>query len=162
MDYTDRKPLPNLAATQRITQVANNRLGAVYTALYSFWVARHAAMNQCAPQNRRDAYSTILFNSSPVEIYGNDFHSTPDQLIDRLLQQRAGGGTNFDAALVKANELMTRFWSPERYDHILGDTWRGLFSDLSRSPVIIFLSDGECSMTDAKMYDLCRNAVRLG
>ena len=119
-------------------------------------------MNQGAPQNRRDAYSTILFNSSPVEIYGNDFNSTPDQLIDRLLQQRAGGGTNFDAALVKANELMTRFWSPERYDHILGDTWRGLFSDLSRSPVIIFLSDGECSMTDAKMYDLCRNAVRLG
>ena len=115
MDYTDRRPLPNLAATQGITQVANNRLGAVYTALYSFWVARHAAMNQGAPQNRRDAYSTILFNSSPVEIYGNDFNSTPDQLIDRLLQQQAGRGTDFDAALVKANELMVRYWSPERY-----------------------------------------------
>ncbi|PAV19468.1 hypothetical protein PNOK_0440200 [Pyrrhoderma noxium] len=144
MGHTDRRPLENLPATQRITQVANNRLGAVYTALYSFWVARHAAMNQGAPQNRRDAYSTILFNSSPVEIYGNDFHSTPDQLIDRLLQQQAGRGTDFDAALVKANELMVRYWSPER------------------SPVIIFLSDGECSMTNNIMYDLCRTAIRLG
>ena len=33
---------------------------------------------------------------------------------------------------------------------------------LIRSPVIIFLSDGECSMTDSIMYDLCRTAIRLG
>lgn len=114
MSSTDRYPLPNLPASPRISQVANNRLGAVYTALCSFWIARHAATNQGAAQNRRDAYSMILFNSSTAEIYANDFNSTPDQLIAPLLQQRSGGGTNFNNALVKANEVMERHWSTER------------------------------------------------
>ena len=31
-----------------------------------------------------------------------------------------------------------------------------------RTPVVIFLSDGECSLSDAIMYDLCRAAVKAG
>ena len=31
-----------------------------------------------------------------------------------------------------------------------------------RTPVIVFLSDGECSLSDEVMYDLCRSAVRAG
>lgn len=31
-----------------------------------------------------------------------------------------------------------------------------------RSPVVIFLSDGECGVQDATIYDLCRSAARLG
>ena len=31
-----------------------------------------------------------------------------------------------------------------------------------RAPVIIFLSDGECSLSDGVMYDLCRSAVTAG
>lgn len=31
-----------------------------------------------------------------------------------------------------------------------------------RTPVVIFLSDGECSVTDQTVQDFCRSAVRLG
>ena len=33
---------------------------------------------------------------------------------------------------------------------------------LYRSPVIIFLSDGECAVSDQTVQDLCRSAVHLG
>jgi hypothetical protein len=46
MCSTDRQPLVVGPAAARIRQHANNRLGAVYSALYSFWTARHAA---CTP-----------------------------------------------------------------------------------------------------------------
>ena len=114
MSSTDQNPLPNLTASPRINQVANNRLGAVYTALCYFWIARHAATSQGAAQNRRDAYSMILFNSTAAEIYANNFSSTPDQLLNPLLRQRSDGGTSFDNALVKTNEVMERHWSTER------------------------------------------------
>jgi hypothetical protein len=40
----DRVPLVNGPAAERIRLHANNRLGAVYSALYSFWTARHATI----------------------------------------------------------------------------------------------------------------------
>ncbi|KAF8262190.1 hypothetical protein EI94DRAFT_721094 [Lactarius quietus] len=40
--------------------------------------------------------------------------------------------------------MMTQHWSTER------------------TPVMIFLSDGECSVSDASVQDVCRSAVQLG
>ncbi len=42
MATTDNIPLVAWPAAERIQRRANNRLGAVYSALYSFWTARHA------------------------------------------------------------------------------------------------------------------------
>ncbi len=44
MDSSDRQPLAEGPAAERIRSVSNNRLGAVYSALYSFWSARQAAV----------------------------------------------------------------------------------------------------------------------
>ena len=44
MNLTDCQPLAEGPAATRIQAVANNRLGAVYSALYNFWSARHAAV----------------------------------------------------------------------------------------------------------------------
>ena len=33
---------------------------------------------------------------------------------------------------------------------------------MERTPVIIFLSDGECGVTDQTVQTLCRSALRLG
>jgi hypothetical protein len=44
MASTDRQPLSDAPVTARIRAHAPNRLGAVYSALYSFWSARHAAV----------------------------------------------------------------------------------------------------------------------
>ena len=46
-----------------------------------------------------------------------------------------------------------------RVDH---DPNSKLMSPNFRTPVIIFLSDGECDLSDEVMYDLCRSAVRAG
>jgi len=38
---------------------------------------------------------------------------------------------------------------------------RSIILDI-RTPAIIFLSDGECGVSDELVYDLCRSAVRAG
>jgi len=148
MSYDDRRPLANAPATNRIRQLANNRLGAVYSALYSFWSARHAATTPGRQTTgigvRRDAYSVILFNEATTRVLTNDFMSSPDQLLDAVLSSQAYGGTNFSGALRVSQAVMEENWSTER------------------TPVMIFLSDGECSVPDTAIQDLCRSAVRLG
>ncbi|KAI0250874.1 hypothetical protein BJV78DRAFT_526274 [Lactifluus subvellereus] len=146
MSYNDRRPLANAPATNRIRQLANNRLGAVYSALYSFWSARHAATTAGRQTIgvRRDAYSVILFNEVTTRVLTNDFMSSPDQLLGAVLSSQAHGGTNFSEALLVGQAVMEENWSTER------------------TPVMIFLSDGECSVPDMAIQDLCRSAVRLG
>ncbi|KAF8419130.1 hypothetical protein L210DRAFT_2345002 [Boletus edulis BED1] len=61
-----------------------------------------------------------------------------------LLGFDTDGGTNFGLAIQQAQAVVReQSWSTERF------------------PVIIFLSDGECSIGDV-MQDLCRTAIRLG
>ena len=117
MGKSDRQPLPDAPATDRIREKANNRLGAVYSALYSFWSARHAAVTsgQQASGARYDAYSIILFDKTTKNAVVNDFTSTPDQLLDIVLNDKASGGTDFTAALQAGQAIMTAKWSTERF-----------------------------------------------
>ena len=116
MSSSDRQPLANTPVSARISWSCNNRLGAVYSALYSFWAARHAAttVGQQAAPARRDAYSLILFDHTMTTCLSNDFTSSPDQLLDTVLAYRAGGGTNFTQALRTAQTVMERNFSTER------------------------------------------------
>jgi hypothetical protein len=45
MACTDRQPLSDAPVTALIRAHAPNRLGAVYSALYCFWIARHASVS---------------------------------------------------------------------------------------------------------------------
>jgi hypothetical protein len=118
MGSSDRRPLQGTPVTQRIRVSNDNRLGAVYSALYGFWAARHGAINpQGGPAvQRRDAYSVILFDDAIATALENDFTSTPDNLLDAVLQHHARGGTNYDLALTQTLTLMERRWSAERQD----------------------------------------------
>ncbi|KAI9452888.1 hypothetical protein BJY52DRAFT_1124024 [Lactarius psammicola] len=144
MASDDRLPLADAPATDRIRQVANNRLGAVYSALHSFWSARHAAATsgQETTGARRDAYSVIMFNHTTQNVVVNDFTSPPDELLDLVLKTRAKGSTNFAAALQAGQAVMVDNWSTER------------------TPIMIFLSDGECSVPDTAIQGLCRSAIQ--
>lgn len=115
MSENDRQPLVNAPATNRIARYSDNRLGAVYSALHSFWSARHAALN-ADTSARRDAYSVILFDHAVSDIISNDFASSPDQLLDTLLPHRSRGGTDFTMALRSAQTVMEQYFSTERYD----------------------------------------------
>ena len=118
MSSDDRRPLANAPATDRICEVANNRLGAVYSALYSFWSAHHAAMTsgQQTIGARRDAYSVILFNAATKNVVVNDFRSSPDQLLDIVLNEQTAWGTNFAAAVKASQEVMVDNWNTERFE----------------------------------------------
>jgi len=159
MGSADHLPLAEGPAAKRIQSLANNRLGAVYSALYNFWSARHAAVAagqrklgaQCSATRdqepvytRPDSYSIILFNAQPQTIMVNDVTSSPDQLLDIVLRHGFGGGTEFANALTEAQDIMVQNWSKER------------------RPIMIFLSDGECTVSDAVVRNLCRKATRLG
>lgn len=116
MASRDRRPLADAPVTDLIRHHADNRLGAVYSALYSFWSARNATITagRRAAGARRDAYSVILFNERPQNILVNDFTSTPEQLLDFILVEGPSGGTDFTAALEAASSVMEQNWSPER------------------------------------------------
>lgn len=109
----DRGPLPNTPVTSQISQRCKNRLGAVYSSLHSFWSSRHNALSNGTP--RRDAYTVILFDDRVTTVLANDFKSAPDNLLTTVLQHSASGGTNFRAALLKAQAAMQQHWSTERY-----------------------------------------------
>ncbi|KAI6032571.1 hypothetical protein F5J12DRAFT_779054 [Pisolithus orientalis] len=133
-----------------VMQQAFHVFGAVLSSLFSFWSARAAAVGSGDSAARRDAYSIILFNHGALTVIENDLTSNPDQLLDMLLSHQAGIGTNFTAAVIAAQDVMERNWSTERQRNSL------------RSPVIIFLSDGESWIADQTMQDLCGSSVHLG
>jgi hypothetical protein len=119
MSKADQTPLPNAPGIYRIQPKANNRLGAVVSSLYSFWIARQATFDRHAQSGvgvRRDAYSLIFFDSAPENCIENDFTSSPDELLTAALQYDAGGGTDFRRALKRTRDVMTSHWSDERYE----------------------------------------------
>jgi len=144
MGTKDRRPLPGTPSTALISRHCTNRLGAVYSSLHAFWRSRDAALSAGQAGTRRDAYSVILFDDQIQECLTNDFTRTPDQLLDAAVVHTARGGTDFTQALMSAQRVMCQHWSTER------------------TPVVIFLSDGECTVRDQTVQDLCRAAVTLG
>ncbi len=168
MCQQDRQPLPNSAGIERIVPTANDRLGAVLSALYSFWIARQAAVdrNTQVGGGRRDAYSLIFFNHEPSTSIENDFTSSPDELLTSALQFEADGGTDFTSALESAQNVMTSQWSTERYGSFPTQKFDAILNRQAnmhrRTPVMIFLSDGEDYVRDEAIYDVCRDAVRQG
>ncbi len=116
MARSDWKPLGNAAGTTRITPSANNRLGAVFSSLYSFWIARQAGggLNAQLGGHRRDAYSIIFFSRYPLICVQNDFTSSPDQLLNSCLRYRPNENENYTRAIEKAQGIMTSHWSTER------------------------------------------------
>jgi hypothetical protein len=164
MCQQDRQPLANSAGIDRITPTANDRLGSVFSALYSFWLARQAAIDRNAQLGgaRRDAYSLIFFNHEPSTSIENDFASSPDELLTAALLYEADGGTDFTRALERTQHIMDSHWSPERYKNILDERVRKFNTIHCRTPVVIFLSDGEDNIADEPIYDMCRGAVRQG
>lgn len=167
MSKEDIQPTPGSSGIERIKRTADNRLGAVFSALYSFWIEREAAVNRNSVKgrDRKDAYSLIFFNheqSTPIEY---DFTSSPDELLTAALHFHAHGETDFSGAIERAQTVMTSHWSPERLaiDSTESDTIHDTPADTRcRTTVVIFFSAGEDNVKNKAMYDLCRDAVHQG
>ncbi|PVF98363.1 hypothetical protein CPB86DRAFT_733118 [Serendipita vermifera] len=137
MTLRDRRPLQDTPVSQRISRTADNRFGAVLSSIYGFWVARDAATrNTMAVGVRRDTYTVAC---------DNDISSSPEELLD-MVPSTANryAGTNFTSALQLVQTQLENTW------------------DTDRSPVIIFLSDGECEIQDITIQQLCHSASSRG
>lgn len=124
MTLQDRMPLANTPISATLRLNCNNRYGAVLSALHGFWLSRESATA------RQDAYSVVTFHSMatvfmlnlakyvrPLSVLqtrvSNDFTSTADQLVGRLIPQNSGG-TNFTAALAHAQALIRSNWATDK------------------------------------------------
>jgi len=139
MKKDDRKPLENSPVCGRIRARMNNRLGAVYSALYSFWSARQAAVGL-----QRDANTVILHAEGTQSVCENDSTRSPSELLDLLLPNGPKGGNSFGKALKAADTAIWKWW------------------DDARPPVIIFLSDGIGSFPDPVVRRLFQTAAKKG
>lgn len=169
MSQQDIQPPPNSAGIERIKHTANNRLGAVFSSLFSFWTERQAEVNRNSIMGgvRKDAYSLIFFNheqSTPIEY---NFTSSPDELLIAALEFNTHGRANFSSALERAKKVMASHWNTKRF---VSFPCQSLYYTIENAPtdtcrrttVVIFLSSGEDNVKDKAMYDLCRDAVRQG
>jgi len=140
MSENDKQPLRGSAACAKIlARGMNNRLGAVYAALHSFWTARQAVSG-----HQRDANTVILHAQGTESVCENDTTKSPDELLALLLPNRPRGGNSFDLALKAADAAILKCW------------------DDTRPPVIIFLSDGIASVSDSVVRKLFRKTTQKG
>ncbi|KDN33971.1 hypothetical protein RSAG8_12942, partial [Rhizoctonia solani AG-8 WAC10335] len=145
----DRNPLANTPISQRLRLTCNNRYGAVLSALYGFWKERErdnapSGRAHGAARTRPDTYTIITFNRTTDVRVTNDASSTTEQLIDNLIAASPARGTNFQAAMERTQTVLETNWSTER------------------TPVVIFLSDGEGSVPDQAIRATCQMCIRLG
>jgi len=140
MVSSDLRPLPDTPVSRKLGILHNNRLGAVYSALYLFWLTLAAG----ASGDRDSSYSIILFHKDAINVIENDISASPEGLLSSVIQYRPEGWTHFTNAVTRAQEIVVTHWNNDRI------------------PVIVFLSDGECDITDISMRNLCNSAVTQG
>lgn len=112
MAATDHRPLADTPVTARISRTHNNRLGAVYSALHEFWSALNATLR--GGDARRDSYTVLLFDSQLDPVKVNDLTSSPEEMLDALLQYPPGYLTFYDMALHGASSHLEANWSADR------------------------------------------------
>lgn len=126
MSKQDRSPLQDTPVTRRIFLNHNNRLGAVYSSLYMFWLARVSFLN--SPRRnislKKDSYSLVVFSADASITIEDDSTSSPDGLLNELLQHQTKYGTSFLSAIQTARLAMERNWSPDRSAHLISKLFK--------------------------------------
>ncbi|CAI2161360.1 13694_t:CDS:10 [Funneliformis geosporum] len=141
MSEKDKKPLRYHPGYNELIIDHNNRTGAVYQAVYQFMETRFASAQ--TNQNQvssalRDSVTLILFDHKIVVPFENQNLTNMKELLNIMLQYKAGGGTNFDNAIQKAGYLITSYFDP------------------TKANIIIFLSDGECGVPTNQLHNICK------
>jgi len=185
MSDPDRQPLTEGPAAERIKRLENNRLGAVYSALYSFWSARQAAVaagqRTLGVQRRLDSVYSAAHNvnfRSDLNVDATngqepDFTRRDSYSVILFADSAKTLLTNdvtsspdqlLDTVLLPRNYggigIFTNFVAAlDEAERIMEENWC-----TERTPIIIFLSDGETTVkvSDDVVRNLCGTATRLG
>ncbi|KAI8847355.1 hypothetical protein BC829DRAFT_477350 [Chytridium lagenaria] len=119
--------------TPYYAELSKNRYGAALEACCRF-VDHSLAGNICGTV--ADTLSLVVFHDSPQVLIANQAGCTSAQILQCARNTRPNGGTNFNAAIERAQDLVLSCWVP------------------GRIPVVIFLSDGEsfCNFSKLKAF----------
>ena len=134
LSKNDIRPPENSSVSARIRSRMNNRLGAVYSAMYNFWSARQAAVG-----HQRDTNTIILHAEDTQSICENDSTRSPIELLDLLLPNAPKEGNCF---INTADTTILKWW------------------DDARPLVFIFLSDGNAFICDRVVQKLFRQTAQ--
>ncbi|RHZ45912.1 hypothetical protein Glove_642g9 [Diversispora epigaea] len=141
MSASDCRPPCTRTATYGLRNSHNNRLGAVYEAVYSFIETRRNSRRSA--QNRQmivdnDTASLVLFDGSAIICaFENRSLTNPDDLLQIMMTYDIGGTTNYAAGINAASRIIQRYYN-------------GL-----KTNVVLFLSDGFCKAPEYQVRDLC-------
>ncbi|RHZ74826.1 hypothetical protein Glove_219g14 [Diversispora epigaea] len=139
MRNADCKPLCISTRTYGLRNSHNNRLGAVYEAVYNFIVTRR---NSRAVQN---TVSLVLFDSSAIRVFENRSLTNSDELLQIMVTYYyASGGSSYAAGINTASTIIQNYYDP------------------LKTNVVIFLSDGGCEAAEKEVHSLCSQERNRG
>ncbi|CAG8527594.1 5810_t:CDS:10 [Scutellospora calospora] len=145
MRESDRKPIQGTPIYNDLIKGHNNRLGAVYNAVYLFLKTRLSS--QTAQYNKavsRDTVSLILFDYEAIIAIENQPLKDPESLLNMMLQHNYRVGTNFNNAVLKAGSLIDNHFNP------------------SKTNIILFCSDGKCGVPNEELKSICSKNQKRG
>ncbi|CAG8440721.1 9944_t:CDS:10, partial [Cetraspora pellucida] len=145
MNGRDKRPIQGTPIYESLVKNHNNRLGAVYNAVYSFLKARLSS--QAAQYNEavcRDTVSLILFDFEATIAIENQPFNDPENLLTIMLQHNSRTGTNFNAAILKAGYIIEKHFNP------------------MKTNIILFCSDGECGIPKDELNKICSKSKNKG
>lgn len=96
----DPRPLADAPMTNQIQQSVNNRIGAVYSALYNVGPPTMLPSRRADEPWERGATrrALLLLIEAATNILTNDLTSTPDQLLGTVLRHQASRGRDLTAS----------------------------------------------------------------
>ncbi|CAG8512372.1 14490_t:CDS:10, partial [Funneliformis caledonium] len=149
MSSSDCKPICSSTVTSRLKLSHNNRLGAVYDAIYTFIESRRSS-RKASPSGKmavdRDTVSLVLFDDNARTAFENESLSKPEELLTKMMKFNPNGWTPYQVGIKKASEIIDKYYNCLKTD------------------IIIFLSDGENTGDDPEpeLRRLCEKEMNRG
>ncbi|GES75141.1 hypothetical protein GLOIN_2v1781568 [Rhizophagus clarus] len=147
MKNNDKKPISDHPIYNDLKKKHNNRIGAVYQAVYYFMESRINSAKVKPNQvsfAMRDTVSLILFHKEVIIPFKNrDLTDTKD-LLHIMLKHNVSKGTDFRLAIQEAGSLIDDYFEPKKEN------------------IIIFLSDGRCDTPSNELRDICERIKERG
>ncbi|CAG8473346.1 38766_t:CDS:10 [Gigaspora margarita] len=147
MSSGDCRPRCDNSKTSPLQATHNNRLGAVYDAIYTFIDIRmksRKATTTGLMATDKDTASLVLFDYTAITAFKNRSLSNPDELLQIMQGYHPQSGTYYHEGIKKAAEVIETYYDP------------------SRTNVIIFLSDGEYHPPEPELRSLCQREKDRG
>ncbi|CAG8442852.1 12656_t:CDS:10 [Acaulospora colombiana] len=117
MSSSDCSPHGNNFKTSCIQKSHNNRLGAVYEAIYTFMETRRNSRKATRAGQMsvdRDTTSLILFDYTAVVAFENRNLSNSDELLQIMLGYHPKGDNYYHEGIKKASEVIQTYYDPLR------------------------------------------------